>query len=90
MCTVQDGAGGQHINKTSLRFITHIPTGIVTQSRAQRSQFKNRDQAMAMLKAKLFQLEEKKAAELAGHPWRQKISPGVLKFVTMYSILIQW
>lgn len=61
------GAGGQHINKTeSAVRITHLPTGVVVASQAQRSQLKNREQAMGMLKAKLYQLElEKKAQEAA-------------------------
>ncbi|WP_414839644.1 peptide chain release factor 2 [Carnobacterium sp. TMP28] len=68
------GAGGQHINKTDSAIrITHIPTGIVVASQAQRSQMKNRDQAMGMLKAKLHQLDiEKKEQEMAEIRGEQK------------------
>lgn len=71
------GAGGQHVNKTESAIrITHIPTGTVVECQDERSQYKNKDRAMKILRSRILEAERRKQSEAIAGERRAQVGTG--------------
>ncbi len=71
------GAGGQHINKTESAIrITHLPTGIVVECQDERSQYKNKDKAMKILRSRLYEIKQREQDERIASQRKSQVGTG--------------
>ena len=71
------GAGGQHINKTESAIrITHLPTGLVVECQDERSQYKNKDKAMKVLRARLFEMKQQEQNDKIASERKMQVGTG--------------
>ena len=72
------GAGGQKVNKTSSAIrVTHLPTGMVVECQDERSQYKNKDRALSILRSKLYEIEKEKQRSAVAAERKSQVGTGM-------------